>query len=414
VATSTYPAKTGVSNSQVFSSYTLFPAAGTPGVLYLDTGNADLYLWTGSAYELQSGSGAGAGADTALSNLTATAINQSLVPDTADTYTVGDNTKPWLSGYFSDVRANNTGARVDLSTGALQSGSTVKLDWSGTDLSVNTRKITDVSDPTAAQDVATKAYADTKVANPHTPTGFWSQMPTFPNSLNYFIQEYDYFTIQVSNAVGDMYAPSGGASAAIQLRDASETMAQVNSTEKALGVTCLNAGSTSTGRAALGFGGAQSAASLRFGQQELIFGVRQHIWVLGTVTENFTMWTGFMDIITAAPTRGCFFRYNYAVNSGRWEFCTVDGGATTATDTGVAPTAGVYQVMEIKVNRAGTSVTFYIDGTLVGTITSGIPTGTTGLLAMSSLIRSAGVGTGGSGNTPIDAIYMATEKLSAR
>jgi len=42
-------------------------------------------------------------------------------------------------------------------------GTTVKLNWSGADLSVNTHKITNVVDPTAAQDAATKNYVDNRV-----------------------------------------------------------------------------------------------------------------------------------------------------------------------------------------------------------------------------------------------------------
>lgn len=240
---------------------------------------------------------------------------------------------------------------------------------------------------------------------------FWFKRPS---ENTHIVEEYDQFPGQVVNFVGMMYGVSSGASSAVQPRDASESQAGINSTEKAIGVTSLNPGTSSTGRSALGFGGAQGAASYRFGNHQLIYGVRQHLWAVGSAGENYTNWVGFMDIITAAPTRGCFFRYNYAVNSGRWEYCTVDGGATTAVDTGVGFTVQVYQIMEIVVNRAGTSVQFFIDGTLVGTVSSGIPTGAFGLLAMTSILRSAGTGAGGAGVASIDANYMATERLSVR
>jgi hypothetical protein len=243
-----------------------------------------------------------------------------------------------------------------------------------------------------------------------TETGFWFIKPLFPDSLAYFIEEFDYFPIIISNGTGNLYSPVSGTSASVQVRDASEANAGINATEKAIGVTSLNTGTQSTGRAALGWGGAQGAASFKIGVHEMIFGVRQNTWVLSTVTDNFTKWVGFMDIITAQPTNGAYFRQNYNVNGGRWEYCTTVSGATTAADTGVSPTAAVYQVMEIKVTKAATPVaTFYIDGTLVGTITGGLPS--VGLLAMTAELKSAGT-TGAI--VAIDAMYMATERLSVR
>jgi hypothetical protein len=323
---------------------------------------------------------------------------------------LGANTLAWLTGYFSDVRANNTGARVNLSSGgALQTGATVKLDWSGTDLSVNSRKITNVNDPTAAQDVATKAYADTKLANPHTPTGFWSQMPTFPNQLNYFIKEYDFFpNVVATNFVGDFLSSASGTGAAYQLSDKSVALAGIDSTEKATGVCYLNLGTAASTRIFLGFG-SNNVASFSFGQHETIWGTRANLATLSDGTNTYTAYHGFMESVTAGPVQGAFFRYTHSVNGGRWEFC-VANGSVTAADTGVSPSAGVYQVFEIKINRAATSITFYIDGSLVGTVTTGIPTA--GLFPGTSLIRTAG--TSGNYGSYIDAVYAATERLSAR
>lgn len=243
-----------------------------------------------------------------------------------------------------------------------------------------------------------------------TETGFWFQKPLFLDSLNYTIEEFDTFPIQITTGVGNLYGPSSGTSSSVQVRDASEANSGINATEKAVGVTSLNTGTQSTGRAALGWGGAQGAASLAIGRHEMIFGSRECIWVISTVTDNFTKWVGFMDIITAQPTNGVYFRTNYNVNGGRWEYCTTVAGATTAADTGVSPSATVYQVMEIKVSRDATPVArFYIDGTLVGTITGGLPTA--GLLAMTAKLKSAG--TAGA-ITGIDAMYLALEKLSVR
>lgn len=152
-----------------------------------------------------------------LSNLTTTAINQDLIPDADGTRSLGASTERWNNVHANQiVDGTNTNA-VDInarqlvdelgntimyfdssltrltdpaglnvlgfttgqrllsdSTGndsinftarQLKSSTTVKLDWSGTDVSLNTRKLTNVSDPTNPQDVATKNYVDSNAGS---------------------------------------------------------------------------------------------------------------------------------------------------------------------------------------------------------------------------------------------------------
>lgn len=122
----------------------------------------------------------GGKASTELDNLGTTAINATLEPDADVSYDVGSNTNGWSLGYFSTVRAKDTSPGALLSSGLLEDSSnqnsvdwenrqlvapdgfTTMLDWSGTDVSLNTRKLTNVVDPTVAQDAATKNYVDTQ------------------------------------------------------------------------------------------------------------------------------------------------------------------------------------------------------------------------------------------------------------
>lgn len=59
MAVTTIPSHTGVPNNESYASFAAFPPTGATGIIYIDTGSADLYLWTGAVYELQSSGGGG-------------------------------------------------------------------------------------------------------------------------------------------------------------------------------------------------------------------------------------------------------------------------------------------------------------------------------------------------------------------
>jgi len=124
----------------------------------------------------------GSKANTTLSNLTSpTAINQDLLFSATDTINVGSDTSRVNLIYANELRIAASGPKISLVTGnlvapsgdnsvdyagsRLVTGITPKLDWSGTDLDINTRKIVNVQDPASAQDVATKNYVDTAAVN---------------------------------------------------------------------------------------------------------------------------------------------------------------------------------------------------------------------------------------------------------
>lgn len=105
----------------------------------------------------------GGGANLTLSNLNTTSINQDLLPNAANTRSVGSASLRWANLFVSTIQ-NASASVIDAVNSRLVSGATTKLDWSGTDVSLNTRKLTDVSDPSSAQDAATKNYVDTTVS----------------------------------------------------------------------------------------------------------------------------------------------------------------------------------------------------------------------------------------------------------
>lgn len=111
-------------------------------------------------------------------------------------------------------------------------------------------------------------------------------------------------------------------------------------------------------------------------------------------TDTYTVRFGFNDCGITSPSDaqdGAFFRYTHSVNGGRWECVTRNNNVETATDSGVAGISASYQCLAIEVNAAGTSVAFRINGTLVATNTTNIPTGasrSTGVTA--HIVKSAG------------------------
>lgn len=111
---------------------------------------------------------ASGGATPALDNLAAVAVNTNLLPDTDGNRALGSTAKKWdkLFAYTAndgaDVQAVQFVSR-QLKNGNGNSGPDIRLDWSGTDVSLNSHKLTNVTDPTSNQDAATKKYVDDNI-----------------------------------------------------------------------------------------------------------------------------------------------------------------------------------------------------------------------------------------------------------
>lgn len=117
-------------------------------------------------------------------------------------------------------------------------------------------------------------------------------------------------------------------------------------------------------------------------QGGMIFETRLHlVSAITTVelcvglTDNVALelpFTNASDVITAVANDAVAFCFDTNATTQEW-FALGVAGTTKATGnaaTGVAPAAGVYQVLRIEIDDGGADCRFYIDGTLVGTLTA--------------------------------------------
>lgn len=129
------------------------------------------------------------------------------------------------------------------------------------------------------------------------------------------------------------------------------------------------------------------------GVDNVVFGFAEHrftavckIPTLSAAAQRFSVFIGFSDVRTTTGTDSVCFYYNDSLNSGKW-MADIRSNSTTLGpfDTGITADTNWHRY-EITVNAAGTSAAFYIDGNLVYTASSGIPTGTARATGVSTYI----------------------------
>jgi hypothetical protein len=203
----------------------------------------------------------------------------------------------------------------------------------------------------------------------------------FDTDILYF-EAQEFFSVTTSG-IGGWTSQVSGAGATFN-QDA--TMYGVNTIEKAIGVAYLATGTTNTGRTLI------YKPSFVLTTHAVRFRFRMALQDLSDGTDTYTIIIGatdFSNVATANPDNGIFFRYTHSVNGGEFEAVCRASAVETATDTNVAA-AVTYKVFEISINQAGDSVTFYIDGVLVATITTNIPASSAYLSMYAQILKSAG------------------------
>lgn len=122
------------------------------------------------------------------------------------------------------------------------------------------------------------------------------------------------------------------------------------------------------------------------------FKARIHINTLSTAVEEFIVAAGFMTRTNAThpPENGIYLSYDRTA-SVNWRGHTSSGTTVTSVDLGVAVAAGSWIALEYQLNLARTSVSFFINGTAVGSaITTNIPTPTSYGYPLTKIMKTVG------------------------
>ena len=124
------------------------------------------------------------------------------------------------------------------------------------------------------------------------------------------------------------------------------------------------------------------AVTMYLGNGSWVFETSINILQLSTSLERFRTIHGFATFVAqGTEADGVFFTYeeggifNGTAASPNWQCVTVANSVRTLTTTSTAVTASAWIKLRIEVNAAGTSVSFFVNGTLVATHTTNIPLG---------------------------------------
>jgi len=122
------------------------------------------------------------------------------------------------------------------------------------------------------------------------------------------------------------------------------------------------------------------AAQLWFGGGAWNYEALININTLSTVLERYRMIFGFGSVTSnSSEANGVFITYdeggtaNGTTASANWQCVTADNSVRTLTTSSTAVTAAAWNKLRIEINAAGTSVTFYVNGTAIATHTTNIP-----------------------------------------
>jgi hypothetical protein len=194
-----------------------------------------------------------------------------------------------------------------------------------------------------------------------------SAAPAYDPDLSIQIKD-DFTSGQVTSGQYAFSVANAGAGAASTI-----VSTGINTTLKALGVAQMSTGTTSTGRSTVSTG----LTSFVPGYSTMDSQSRLWLASAGTVPDSFEFTFGFIDNTGATQQHidGAYFRFlGNGVNTN-WEIVTSAANVQTITTTSSPVLVNNAQIFRILINEPGTLVQFYIDGALVGSHVTNIPSG---------------------------------------
>jgi hypothetical protein len=266
------------------------------------------------------------------------------------------------NGTLTDERVLAVGTGLDLTDGGAGGNATLDIDLS--ELTTTTPAIDD-----------TFPFTDVSNSNANGKTTLESMMYEYRKVHHrygfHFFTDFDQETSTTAAGAGLAEVNSGtGAGSSNTATTASNRVGLARSTT----------GTTATGRAAL----FNVASIIRLGGGEWAFEVDVNVTTLSTSSERFQLYLGFLDTnSTVNQTDAVAFYYDEGgVTTGStaaayWQTLT-SSNATRTWNTSLTQTtvnAGQWYRLRITVNAAANSVEFAIDGTVVSTHTTNIPSG---------------------------------------
>lgn len=193
---------------------------------------------------------------------------------------------------------------------------------------------------------------------------------TYPAQRDRFKPKTSVFLRSDLDSVAPFTTSVSGTSASVVF-----TTAAIAETNR-FGIATLTQGTTTTGRASVGSATADSVI-FNAGATTLCAAIKTPA-NLSDGTNRYSIQVGFTNAFASlSPTISAQLRYRDNNNSGKWQaYCSENVGGSSTADTGITVAANTWYTLEIRLARSGGPVQFYINGSLVATISgASVPTG---------------------------------------